>query len=187
MNAGEATTAKIMALLDEIRRESYEQGWKDALRSIVEAATLPPKQEIATGVTATATAPTQAAIEPEARKSPRGPGAPAGKRLRRGVAEEIVLLVLDAHHGGITIRGIEEASADLGTGLQPQSIRPVLLRLEQAGRVARDGRLWLLTQNEDGSGDSTAEVATPMPRADEPGGDGPDADGGVSGQEPPAT
>jgi hypothetical protein len=186
MSAGEATTAKIMALLDEVRRESYEQGWRDALQSIVEAATLPPKLEPRLDMGA---APVVVpAAEPETTKAPkaaRGPGAPTGKRLRRGVAEEIVLLVLDAHRGGITIRGIEEASADLGTELQQQSIRVAMLRLEQAGRVARDGRSWRLTDEDNAGPAAEPSILVPVPEYDSTGGAGPEE--ALSPEEPLAT
>jgi hypothetical protein len=138
---------QMAALLETARREGYERGYADAVRRILEAASATP----------------QDGAVPDWR-GPAGPGlyGQRRQRARRGSIEARIVEIL-----GSTAE-IEAASADDDEPLKTPSIHATLRRLEQAGRVTRDGKRWRLTaaeQRDELSEDTTGEDPATEPQA----------------------
>jgi hypothetical protein len=141
------------ALLETARREGYERGYADAVRRILEAASATPQE---------GTTPDWRGM---AGPSPYGP---RRQRARRGSIEARMVEILGSTPEGASTAEIEAASADDDEPLKTPSIHATLRRLEQAGRVTRDGKRWRLAAPEQGNElpeDATGDEPATEPQA----------------------
>ena len=138
------------ALLETARREAYERGYADAMRRVMEAA----------GHAQAGTAPDWRGMAGPWHYGPRR------QRAQRGSIEvgcgDPRQHARRAQHG----RDRELQRGD-NEPLKTASIHVTLRRLEQAGRVTRDGRRWRLTaaeQRDELSEDTTGEDPATEPQ-----------------------
>jgi hypothetical protein len=149
--AGDPLLEQMAALLETARREGYERGYADAVRRILEAASVTPQE---------GTVPDWRGM---AGPSPYGP---RRQRARRGSIEARIVEILGSTPEGASTAEIEAASADDDEPLKTPSIHATLRRLESAGRITRDGKRWRLAAPE--QGDELPEDATGEEPATEP-------------------
>lgn len=129
-------TASIMAEIEEIKREAYQQGWRDAVQKIIESAS----QESGVQASPQISAPTT-------RKRARKRSSKSRGRAEYGIVPKVVEDVLRAAGDkGTTVNDIAEHAKRNHHDIAKSSIRARLRIMKSDGAAQRRGEHWFWAQ-----------------------------------------
>jgi hypothetical protein len=158
MMNGESDTreARLLEILKEARDEAYAQGWQDAVRSIVTAATnaAPNSPRVAEAMVSESQRPSRGA-----RSSKTSTRAPYGL-----CARAIAASFREAGESGVDLDLVRETGFRMeGARLAESSVRSTLIDMVRDGLAERRNGRWFLTRSETETAGHAHEASPAVP------------------------